>query len=540
MTITNPERSSDSIPSDAGRHRTPAWLWLVTAGLFVLAIVLQRPAPPEVVPADRVPLPGVVDSGVLGAKLMLGVQKVSPASPQTTDQLRMIADATTTGGMFGVAPAWQDQIRGAIVVALTLGPDDAERTLSALEDEIAQKIADAPEEVADSPRAVRAGKLLTDVRTTRSLISRLESGAGSAGQADLDALQEHHGWFARLLVEAVDAGGSGAAGTPLRDKAASDGVVLIFLLAGFGFGIVLAIFAGFVLFVVGVVLAGSGKIRPRFVGGPWMRRRQRPFADGLDARVWLETCCVFIALFLGVKLVGTVVASMVLAGSSGGAPPAWLTPLSMGLQWLTLPAIFWPMLRGMPARVWREQIGLSMPRGVFREVGSGVLGLLAFVPVYVMLALVVVIVMLIGSAAGGLWGAGGGGGDVPYFTDPAPLPTNPLLEMVSRADVLTIFMLLTLAVVWAPLVEECIFRGALYRHMRSRLGFLCAGLITAGLFAALHGYMMAQLVLVGSLGLAFALMREWRGSIVPTIAAHAVFNGTVLALLVLVATYASV
>ena len=58
MTITNPERGSDSIPSDAGRHRTPAWLWLVTAGLFVLAIVLQRPAPPEVVPADRVPLPG--------------------------------------------------------------------------------------------------------------------------------------------------------------------------------------------------------------------------------------------------------------------------------------------------------------------------------------------------------------------------------------------------------------------------------------------------------------------------------------------------
>ena len=83
-----------------------------------------------------------------------------------------------------------------------------------------------------------------------------------------------------------------------------------------------------------------------------------------------------------------------------------------------------------------------------------------------------------------------------------------------------------------PPVEETIFRGALYRHLRGRVGVLGAAALSAVVFGLLHSYEVFALLPVVTIGFAFALIREWRGSIVGTVTAHAFHNGTVLTLVI--------
>jgi membrane protease YdiL (CAAX protease family) len=56
------------------------------------------------------------------------------------------------------------------------------------------------------------------------------------------------------------------------------------------------------------------------------------------------------------------------------------------------------------------------------------------------------------------------------FGERAVVSENPVLELVQGADVLAILLLVSLATVWAPVAEEIVFRGALYRHVRARRG----------------------------------------------------------------------
>ena len=93
---------------------------------------------------------------------------------------------------------------------------------------------------------------------------------------------------------------------------------------------------------------------------------------------------------------------------------------------------------------------------------------------------------------------------------------------------------------WAPLVEELLFRGVLqgqfyriWRAQRTLLGFSYANWITSLLFSAIH-YMhhsplWAASVLVPSL--IFGYFRDRNRSILPAIALHAIYNAQYLLLL---------
>ncbi len=89
-------------------------------------------------------------------------------------------------------------------------------------------------------------------------------------------------------------------------------------------------------------------------------------------------------------------------------------------------------------------------------------------------------------------------------------------------------------VVAAPVGEELLFRGFLYRSLRHRLGFLPALLITACLFAVLHVAPHVLLPYIG-LGLAFGLVYEWVGSLWASIVLHALWNAVVFGHILLVA-----
>ena len=81
------------------------------------------------------------------------------------------------------------------------------------------------------------------------------------------------------------------------------------------------------------------------------------------------------------------------------------------------------------------------------------------------------------------------------------------------------------------------FRGLLYRHLREKsrfLGrpgsFLVSATAVSFVFAAIHPQGVLALPALMALAFAFALLREWRGSLVPAMLAHGINNGIVLAL----------
>ncbi len=107
-------------------------------------------------------------------------------------------------------------------------------------------------------------------------------------------------------------------------------------------------------------------------------------------------------------------------------------------------------------------------------------------------------------------------------------------ELAKRYDVTGLFevrsplegALLVLGVaVMAPIGEELVFRGYLQRVLGARYGTWTAVVVTSVLFAAIH-LNPASVLALFALGVVFALLRVWSGSIWPAILAHAVQNGT--------------
>ncbi|MHB8781008.1 MAG: CPBP family intramembrane glutamic endopeptidase, partial [Candidatus Geothermincolia bacterium] len=109
-------------------------------------------------------------------------------------------------------------------------------------------------------------------------------------------------------------------------------------------------------------------------------------------------------------------------------------------------------------------------------------------------------------------------------------------EQVTVAGVPAWQLVITILVVVliAPIVEEILFRGILYPALRKRSGIGAAVLASSVLFAVLHLNWIAFLPLT-AVGVVLALLYEWRGSLVAPIVAHAVNNGIVMAVALLLA-----
>lgn len=94
---------------------------------------------------------------------------------------------------------------------------------------------------------------------------------------------------------------------------------------------------------------------------------------------------------------------------------------------------------------------------------------------------------------------------------------------------LAVFVLVALIV--APVTEEFVFRGLIFRRIRSRHGFWLAAAISSVLFGAVHyvnvGDWQSSLALQATMvltGLGLATIYERRGNLLADIAGHAAFN----------------
>jgi membrane protease YdiL (CAAX protease family) len=79
------------------------------------------------------------------------------------------------------------------------------------------------------------------------------------------------------------------------------------------------------------------------------------------------------------------------------------------------------------------------------------------------------------------------------------------------------------AVILAPIAEESLFRGIVYQGFRSRMSVITAGVLSGVLFGLVHVYPLLWLP-IGALGYILAMALERRGSLLPCIVGHALFN----------------
>lgn len=94
-------------------------------------------------------------------------------------------------------------------------------------------------------------------------------------------------------------------------------------------------------------------------------------------------------------------------------------------------------------------------------------------------------------------------------------------------------MYLVMTVVFAPILEEIVFRGGIFRSLRFKCGFWIAAIISSFLFGFVHVFSSLQagdfqdliyLFLYGGLGMAFAYAYEYNKSIMACIIIHAIYN----------------
>jgi membrane protease YdiL (CAAX protease family) len=107
-------------------------------------------------------------------------------------------------------------------------------------------------------------------------------------------------------------------------------------------------------------------------------------------------------------------------------------------------------------------------------------------------------------------------------------PQQPIVEMFNESTTLEQrILIIVLAVSFAPLAEEFIFRFFIYGVMKRYLGKVVAVLASALLFAAVHAHLpsFAPLFVLGS---CFAIAYEWSGSILVPMTMHALFNAVTL------------
>ncbi len=104
-----------------------------------------------------------------------------------------------------------------------------------------------------------------------------------------------------------------------------------------------------------------------------------------------------------------------------------------------------------------------------------------------------------------------------------------------RADRTYVIALLVTAVVAAPIIEELVFRGVMLRGLRSRLPATAAIVVQGAVFGVAHidpvrgtGNLGLALVLT-TVGVVFGGAAHLLRRIGPTVVAHAILNGVVMA-----------
>ncbi len=371
-----------------------------------------------------------------------------------------------------------------------------------------QKLKELDEKIADSDRiqdkhVLRAKEALE--RLYGDYAGGMLSGP-SVGAEDRENLQATLGWFADLALAPRGGPNPEVRQALISSTQAVFVVFIVVMVIGALVGL-----AGLIgLFtLIGFQLAGNLK-RGVVTGGGQGGIYAETFA------LWMVVFLVFSSAPYFIRAPG---AEMLVTGGSILA---------------SLIVLAWPVFRGgIPWRQVRQDIGLVAGRRPLLEPLLGPAGYAMSLP---LLAVGVVITLFLISLQGVMGPMLGTMMPADEFS-PAVFPAHPIIEMLAGSGWWGIFQVLFLGSVVAPIVEETMFRGVLYRHLREStcrwplfLSFAASALVVSFVFAAIHPQGLLAVPALMSLAFGFTIMREWRGSLISCMIAHGLNNALVMSL----------
>lgn len=261
------------------------------------------------------------------------------------------------------------------------------------------------------------------------------------------------------------------------------------------------------------VLVGSAAL--------WIRRIQQPrnlvpVEKGVASWNigWINfgifLCAMIIAVFFAQQL-----GLALLLEPGDGAPELtpWLAVASVILLQGPMIAVFYLARRFYPGHYADRLNSLDLCYGeAFKKA----------VPLFVMLLPVIWIATLIWSGALTLMEQAG------LIDEFAPQELVTLFQ--DGGDFTAMVLLVAMAIIVAPIVEEIIFRGCIYRFLKSKTTMLGAQFTSGAIFAVMHGNLLSFVPLV-IVGVLLARVYEKTGNLTVAIWFHAFFNAFSLGML---------
>ena len=473
----SPEPHQPPSPSASPVRRVP-WTavvaWIVILAVVAAAILShsQRTAEPD---SESGAALTIRDETLVIGKILVGASQILDGwNAFLAGQLQPLAEGNVS-----------DRICRAILIGELLGASEAIDEIPSILD---SQRGSSPEVV--SPEVAQ----LID-HVTAALQDRIASAPAlpSVAEHDRKHLRSELGWYAELLLHPPESSNAAA-----RQELVAPLPGFVYRLISIGSLYIVSFLAGLAGIVALIVVASTRGLRHRF------RDSSR------SGPIYAETFALWVVVF-----------SVLQVGLSSVNWGECRLVASMVVSVISLGALFWPVLRGIPLRAMLSDIGLSLNPEPFRHVLSGCLGFG---------------MGLVMAGIGLLMFAGLRQIEL-HFQPDAPSPTHPIVSLYAGSTISTIIQLFILAAVVAPISEEIMFRGVLYRHLRDatgRLGlipsFLVSACGTSIVFAAVHPQGWTFIPVLAALAITFSFLREWRGSLLPGMIAHGLQNAITVTL----------
>lgn len=336
-------------------------------------------------------------------------------------------------------------------------------------------------------------------------------------QGDMDAepltdderewLKTKLGWIGELALAPEGTRNKETRKELLAEASWAMGMMMTMVLLG-----LLTLMGGVGVAALFAVLFGTGKLKPKFT------------TRGKSTNIYIET----FALWMVVFFVGPQLVAVAIKMASIEMSPNVNMLITMGIFLGSLIVLIYPVMRGISFKQVREDIGWTAKEG-FVDIFVSPINYVAGMPLMVCGMICVVVLTVIS----GLFVA-----EKPFGTGIAA--GHPIQDVFAGGEWFSIATMIFMACVAAPIVEETMFRGVLYRHLRelstnwARWGSVIFSAVFNGLiFAAIHPQGFVAIPLLTCLAVSFSLAREWRDSLIAPMIMHGINNGSVTAVMLL-------
>ena len=421
-----------------------SWFFIVATIVIIQIILIRRNS--NISSVDSASIIQIQMTG----KYFVGIKQFPRQTPMLEKRLSQLEQGIINSKGHNIALA------NIPILAEVSGKDAALHELS--------RMAEDPDRVADGKNIPVFLKLYND-------------GSSSLDSDQLLILKDY-GWVGRLALSQDKPDTD-----PERRKVLRSAFIMVTLMGMLTIAAVAVLLAGLVLFIIAIVQGIKGKLKSHLI------------IPDTQGSLLLETFAIYLVL-------STVLPLLLVVIFPGFRNGGILMSIMAGL----LP-ILWPLINGAGWKDYRTALGWNRGKGFFREVGAGIVGYIAGLPLMVV---GVIVVMILTRYAG-------------------QTPTHPVVFDLSRSP-LFIFLL---ASVYAPFTEETLFRGALYGYLRKSLPWVVSGIISSFIFAILHPQGWVAVPVLGVIGFNLSVIREWRGSTIAPMTAHALNNGSLIGILII-------